>query len=181
MFQRPPGRWIADVKDHLRELVIEGELSPGDKERARKIAAEYLNCAGKVGLRFWVVRGSGFGVGVRSLGFGVRSSGSGTSVPGYRLLTTGYSTTSAPAYRAPLRDSCNMHKNLRADWCVLHGESRRAGPYHEWSSGSSGQRDRNRTRRRPPTYEQRVSEDLGTRPSVCAALHTAFSTVCVLW
>ena len=43
LFQQPPGRWIADVKDHLRELVIEGELTPGDKERAREIAAEYLN------------------------------------------------------------------------------------------------------------------------------------------
>jgi poly(A) polymerase len=43
LFQQPPGRWIADVKDHLRELVIDGVLAPGDKERAREIAAEYLN------------------------------------------------------------------------------------------------------------------------------------------
>ena len=43
IFEQPPGRWIADVKDHLRELVIDGELAPGDKERAREIATEYLN------------------------------------------------------------------------------------------------------------------------------------------
>jgi poly(A) polymerase len=43
IFKQPPGRWIADVKDHLRELVIDGKLAPGDKERARAIAAEFLN------------------------------------------------------------------------------------------------------------------------------------------
>ena len=42
LFKQPPGRWIADVKDHLRELVIEGELAPGDRERAREIASDYL-------------------------------------------------------------------------------------------------------------------------------------------
>jgi poly(A) polymerase len=42
LFNRPPGRWIAIVKDHLRELVIDGELAPGDKEAAAKIAAEVL-------------------------------------------------------------------------------------------------------------------------------------------
>ncbi|MEZ4496729.1 MAG: hypothetical protein R2845_08130 [Thermomicrobiales bacterium] len=31
MFDRPPGRWIATIKDHLRELVIDGELAPGDR------------------------------------------------------------------------------------------------------------------------------------------------------
>jgi poly(A) polymerase len=43
IFQQPPGRWIADVKDHLRELVIDGQLAPGDKERARAIATKFLN------------------------------------------------------------------------------------------------------------------------------------------
>lgn len=43
LFQQPPGRWIADVKHHLRELVIDGELEPGDTERAREIAREFLN------------------------------------------------------------------------------------------------------------------------------------------
>lgn len=38
LFDRPPGRWIAEIKDHLRELVIDGELEPGDKERAATIA-----------------------------------------------------------------------------------------------------------------------------------------------
>ena len=47
LFQQPPGRWIADVKDHLRELVIEGILTPGDKDRAREIAEEYLNLPGE--------------------------------------------------------------------------------------------------------------------------------------
>ncbi len=42
LFDRPPGRWIGDVKDQLRELVLDGELEPGDKERAAHIAAELL-------------------------------------------------------------------------------------------------------------------------------------------
>lgn len=42
MFDLPPGRWIAEIKDHLRELVIEGELAPDDIERSREIAAEIL-------------------------------------------------------------------------------------------------------------------------------------------
>ena len=41
-FDRPPGRWIGDVKDQLRELVIDGELDSGDKERALEIARELL-------------------------------------------------------------------------------------------------------------------------------------------
>jgi poly(A) polymerase len=42
MFDRPPGRWIAEIKDHLRELVIDGELTSDDKERAAEIAHELL-------------------------------------------------------------------------------------------------------------------------------------------
>lgn len=38
MFDRPPGRWIAEVKDHLRELVIDGDLAPDDIETATRIA-----------------------------------------------------------------------------------------------------------------------------------------------
>lgn len=38
MFDRPPGRWIAEVKNHLRELVIDGELDAGDTETATLIA-----------------------------------------------------------------------------------------------------------------------------------------------
>lgn len=42
MFDRPPGPWIKDVKNHLRELVIEGALSPDDRAGASRIAHELL-------------------------------------------------------------------------------------------------------------------------------------------
>lgn len=42
LFERPPGRWIADVKDHLRELVLDGDLEPGDVVTAERIAREFL-------------------------------------------------------------------------------------------------------------------------------------------
>lgn len=42
IFARPPGRWIAVVKDHLRELVLDGLLAPDDKSRATEIAREML-------------------------------------------------------------------------------------------------------------------------------------------
>jgi poly(A) polymerase len=42
MFDRPPGRWIAEVKDHLREMVIDGTLSPDDTEGAATIARELV-------------------------------------------------------------------------------------------------------------------------------------------
>jgi poly(A) polymerase len=42
LFGRPPGRWIATVKDHLRELVIDDALSPDDKTTAERIARELL-------------------------------------------------------------------------------------------------------------------------------------------
>lgn len=38
LFERGPGRWIQPIKDHLREMVIEGELAAGDKEAAIPIA-----------------------------------------------------------------------------------------------------------------------------------------------
>jgi poly(A) polymerase len=38
LFDRGPGRWIQPIKDHLRELVIEGELAANDKEGAIPIA-----------------------------------------------------------------------------------------------------------------------------------------------
>jgi poly(A) polymerase len=38
LFDRPPGRWIAEIKDHLRELVLDGELAPDDKAGAEEIA-----------------------------------------------------------------------------------------------------------------------------------------------
>ena len=42
MFDRPPGRWIAILKDHLRELVIDGDLAPGDIERATALARDLV-------------------------------------------------------------------------------------------------------------------------------------------
>ncbi|MEA2526544.1 MAG: poly(A) polymerase [Thermomicrobiales bacterium] len=38
LFARPPGRWIAGIKDHLRELVLDGELAPDDKATAGELA-----------------------------------------------------------------------------------------------------------------------------------------------
>jgi poly(A) polymerase len=42
IFDRPPGPWIKEVKNHLRELVIEGVLSPDDRDGASRIAREHL-------------------------------------------------------------------------------------------------------------------------------------------
>jgi poly(A) polymerase len=42
MFDRKPGRWIAEVKDHLRDLVIEGDLAPDDVGSATRIAHELV-------------------------------------------------------------------------------------------------------------------------------------------
>ncbi|GBD19799.1 CCA-adding enzyme [bacterium HR28] len=42
IFGLPPGRWIAEVKNYLRELVIEGQLAPGDKETARMLAERWV-------------------------------------------------------------------------------------------------------------------------------------------
>jgi poly(A) polymerase len=38
LFERGPGPWIQPIKDHLKELVIEGELGAGDQEAAIPIA-----------------------------------------------------------------------------------------------------------------------------------------------
>ncbi|MBA2276950.1 MAG: HD domain-containing protein [Chloroflexia bacterium] len=46
LFDRPPGRWIADVKDHLRELVIDGELARDDTASATRIARELVGRMG---------------------------------------------------------------------------------------------------------------------------------------
>lgn len=43
MFDRKPGRWIAEIKDHLRELVIDGELASDDRETASRIAHELID------------------------------------------------------------------------------------------------------------------------------------------
>ncbi len=45
MFQRPPGPWLRPLKEHLLGLVIDGVLSPDDKEEAARIARELVNAA----------------------------------------------------------------------------------------------------------------------------------------
>jgi poly(A) polymerase len=42
-FDRPPGRWIAVIKDHLREMVLDGDLAPEDKAAALRIAAKMID------------------------------------------------------------------------------------------------------------------------------------------
>lgn len=42
LFSRPPGRWIAEIKDHLRELVLEGDMEPGDRVWAEVIARQLM-------------------------------------------------------------------------------------------------------------------------------------------
>ena len=39
---RPPGRWIQPIKDRLREMVIDGELMPDDREKAASLALKWL-------------------------------------------------------------------------------------------------------------------------------------------
>jgi poly(A) polymerase len=41
-FDRPPGPWIKGVKNHLRELVIDGVLSPDDRNGAFQIARSLI-------------------------------------------------------------------------------------------------------------------------------------------
>lgn len=42
MFGRGPGPWIKPIKDHLTELVIDGELAIDDKQRAGEIARSLM-------------------------------------------------------------------------------------------------------------------------------------------
>jgi poly(A) polymerase len=42
IFDRPPGQWIKGVKNHLRELVIDGTLAPDDRDGAMQIAQSLL-------------------------------------------------------------------------------------------------------------------------------------------
>jgi poly(A) polymerase len=43
LFDRGPGPWLRPIKDHLLGLVIDGLLSPDDKEQATSIARKLLN------------------------------------------------------------------------------------------------------------------------------------------
>lgn len=47
MFDRKPGRWIGEIKDRLRELVIDGELDPDDKDTAADLARQWAE-AGEI-------------------------------------------------------------------------------------------------------------------------------------
>ncbi len=48
-FERPPGIWIKQIKVHLRELVLDGELDPDDKVTAERIAREMMAAPDEVG------------------------------------------------------------------------------------------------------------------------------------
>jgi poly(A) polymerase len=50
LFGRGPGRWIKPIKDHLREMVIDGELAMDDKESAIPIARRLYE---DLGLAAW--------------------------------------------------------------------------------------------------------------------------------
>jgi poly(A) polymerase len=43
MFALPPGIWIKVIKERLRELVIDGELEPGDLVRASDLATTWMS------------------------------------------------------------------------------------------------------------------------------------------
>jgi len=42
MFDRPPGIWIEPIKDHPRQVVIDGDLAPDDKATAAWIARQMM-------------------------------------------------------------------------------------------------------------------------------------------
>ncbi len=42
LFGLPPGPWLRPIKDHLLGLVIDGALSPDDKEQAARIAKSFM-------------------------------------------------------------------------------------------------------------------------------------------
>ena len=46
MFDRPPGRWIAGIKDRLRDMVIDGDLDPDDRDTATALAREWIDAEG---------------------------------------------------------------------------------------------------------------------------------------
>jgi poly(A) polymerase len=48
LFDRPPGPWIKGIKEHLRDLVIAGELAPEDRAEAERIARAW-DCAENAG------------------------------------------------------------------------------------------------------------------------------------
>jgi hypothetical protein len=43
MFDREPGPWIRVVKDRLSAMVLDGELAPGDRAAAERVANKLMN------------------------------------------------------------------------------------------------------------------------------------------
>jgi poly(A) polymerase len=43
LFEMPPGPWIKRIKEHLRNLVIDGALSPDDRDAATRIARQLVD------------------------------------------------------------------------------------------------------------------------------------------
>jgi poly(A) polymerase len=48
MFERGPGPWLRPIKEHLLGLVIDGVLTPDNKEEAGRIARELME-SGRAG------------------------------------------------------------------------------------------------------------------------------------
>jgi poly(A) polymerase len=46
LFERPPGPWIREIKDRLSAMVLDGDLKPGDRPGAERIARRMLKGAG---------------------------------------------------------------------------------------------------------------------------------------
>ena len=46
MFERPPGPWIREIKDRLSTLVLDGDLKPGDRSSAERIARRMMKSVG---------------------------------------------------------------------------------------------------------------------------------------
>ncbi|HEY3083088.1 MAG TPA: HD domain-containing protein [Chloroflexota bacterium] len=46
MFGRRPGPWIRPLKEHLLDLVLDGELAPDDRERAAELARAFIAAGG---------------------------------------------------------------------------------------------------------------------------------------
>jgi poly(A) polymerase len=42
IFNQPPGRWIGQLKDYLRDMVLDGTLEPGDKTAALEEARRWM-------------------------------------------------------------------------------------------------------------------------------------------
>ena len=50
IFARPPGPWIKPIKQRLSEMVLDGDMAPGDRDAAERIARRMLARDGGVAL-----------------------------------------------------------------------------------------------------------------------------------